>query len=191
MIPYLKNLLELNEDDTIKIIRDKIPFNTLLNWKNQICYLVGASDKVEVCNAKEFNIDKTHMQKWKYALNRLYNSNNKDNTIDDVTYEKELEEIILYIIAKIEKEYVLYQNLLPEINRMFGKEKLKDISLENKEKIIIEMFKLLKADSITANMKFLNRDYSSAFGRKHGKPVDHAIIINKSVTGLRTKQNEF
>ncbi len=188
---YLKNLLELNEDDTIKIIRDKIPFNTLLNWKNQICYLVGASDKVEVCNAKEFNIDKTHMQKWKYALNRLYNSNNKDNTIDDVTYEKELEEIILYIIAKIEKEYVLYQNLLPEINRMFGKEKLKDISLENKEKIIIEMFKLLKADSITANMKFLNRDYSSAFGRKHGKPVDHAIIINKSVTGLRTKQNEF
>ena len=54
---YIKELLNLKNINDVEIVKDKIPFYTLLNWNKQICYLVGATDKVEVCNAKEFKID--------------------------------------------------------------------------------------------------------------------------------------
>ncbi len=192
-IDYLKDLLKLDSNNKIEIIKDKIPFNTLLDWKGQICYLVGATeDTVEVCNAKEFNINKDNMIKWKYTFKRLFSENkNKEKIIDDVSYHVQIDEIIKYIIEKIEKKYELYKDLLPKINKMFGEQELPNTTLENKEKIIKEMFKLLNTSSLTANMKSWNKDYSTAFGRKNKKTINHVKIINKSITGIWVKENEF
>ena len=55
---YIRKLLNLTQEDTIAILKDKIPFNSLIDWDGQICMLVGATDTVEVCNGKEFQIDK-------------------------------------------------------------------------------------------------------------------------------------
>ena len=181
---YLKNLLNADE---IEIIKDKIPFYSLLNWNGAICSLVGATDKVEVCNAKEFNIDKEHMKKWKTSFLRLFN--NKKEIIDDETYSNNLEEILEYIVFKIEKEYVLYQNLLEEMRQMFKINQKEELNIEDKEKAILEMFKLLKCNSASANLKSLGE--SSFFGRKHSRIINHAIIINKSITGLWKKYYEF
>ena len=50
---------------------------------------------------------------------------------------------------------------------------------------------LLKCNSTNANFKFLNSKYSSAFGKKNDRIVDHATIISKSVTGIRESRYEF
>ena len=179
-INYVKNLLDAEEAE---IVKDKIPFNTILNWNEALCSLVGATDKVEVCNAKEFQIDKEHMKRWKKTLVRLFK--NKVDLVENNQYEKDLEEVLQYILEKVEKEYVLYQNLLDEMKQMFKK----DLTCEEKEKAIIEMLKLLKFNSACANLKFLNA--STAFGRKEKRIIDHATIITQSTTGLWYSKYEF
>ena len=181
---YVKSLLNVDEAE---IVKDKIPFYSQLNWNGAICSLVGATDKVEVCNAKEFNIDKAHMKKWKTTLLRLFNT--KKEIIDDITYNENLEEILKYIVLKIEKEYVLYQNLLDEMKRMFKINQETKLNIEDKEKAIIETFKLLKCNSTCANLKFLNA--SSAFGKKDKRLIQHGKIINQSTTGLWKSYYEF
>lgn len=186
---YIKELLNLKNINDVEIVKDKIPFYTLLNWNKQICYLVGATDKVEVCNAKEFKIDKQNMLKWKYTLNKLLNK--KDMNIDDDKYENDLEEIIIYIIDKISTEYFLYNSLIDTIKVMFKYNNVKLLSVSDKEIIVLEMFKLLQCNSVTANLKALDSDYSSAFGRKKGCNIEHAKIINTSTTGIWEYTNEF
>ena len=184
---YLKEKLKVDE---IKIIKDKIPFNTLLNWEKACCYLIGApheENTVEVCNAKEFKIDKEHMKKWQTTFLRLFNK--KENVIDDVNYNANLEEILEYIVSKVEKEYDLYKDKLDEMKTLFKINDSDKLSQEHKEQAIIEMFKLLKSDSICANLKFLGA--STAFGKKNDRIIEHVTIISKSVTGLWEQTNEF
>ena len=201
-INYIKDLLKLNENDRVTIIKDKIPFNTLLNWEDQICYLVGATDTVEVCNAKEFIIDSKHLDKWKYTLSKLLNnqkfsskylSEKLNCSVEDLEniYNNDLSEIVLYIANKVKKEYKLYENLLPSMEEMFKTNNIDSLTMEEKEIIIKQMFNLLKTNSLTANLKGLNSKYSMAFGRKHHKNIPHATIINKSVTGIYEVKNEF
>ena len=186
---YIANLLEIDDYNKITIIKDKIPFYSILDWNGQLCSLVGATAKVEVCNCTQFNISKENQIKWKYALNRLFNCN-KD-LIDDELYNNYLDEIIDYVIEKIEKEYKLYSNLVNELKGYLNKDMLNEISIEIKEKTLLELFKLLKFNSACANLKLLNSQASIAFGKKHGRTIEHATIINKSVTGLRTRRYEF
>ena len=118
---------------------------------------------------------------------RLFN--NKKEIIDDTLYNENLEDILKYIMFKIEKEFVLYQNLLDEMKEIFKINQEEKLNIEDKEKAILEMFKLLKFNSSTANLKFLNS--SIAFGKKHSRIINHSIIINQSTTGLWEQTNEF
>lgn len=201
-IDYIKDLLKLDKNSKIEIIKDKIPFNALLNWEGQICYLVGATDKVEVCNAKEFIIDAKHLNKWKYTLSKLLNNqkfysdalaqklNISENEIDK-KYSENLSEIILYIVEKVKKEYKLYENLIPNMEEMFKTNHINTLETSEKEIIIKQMFNLLKPNSLTANLKQLNSKYSMAFGKKNDRTISHMKIINKSVTGIYEVENEF
>lgn len=188
-IEYIRELLGLTENDKIEVITRKIPFNSLIDWNNQICYLVGASDKVEVCNAIQFKVDKNSMKNFKLMLNRLLNKRN--NCIDDINYNLKLGEFIKYIVFKVDSDYKLYSNLLDDMKMMFCIDNLEFLTLEQKEKVIIEMLHLLKVNSVNANLKFLNSSYSSAFGKKNDRTIEHAIIINRSVTGLKEYRYEF
>ena len=180
---YIRKLLNLTQEDTIAILKDKIPFNSLIDWDGQICMLVGATDTVEVCNGKEFQIDKSNMQKWKYTLRRIFDSKTK-SSIDDVSYSTQLNEIIHYIVDKVEKEYKLYQDLIPKMKEYFCYNDQEKLTIEEREKVIIEMLKLLKLNSSTANLKFLDSSYSMAFGKKNDRIIEQPKIINQSVTGL-------
>ena len=199
---YIRELLKLDNASRITIVKDKIPFNTLLDWEGQICYLVGATDKVEVCNAKEFIIDSKHLDKWKYTLSRLlknqkFSPKYLSKKIDcqeselETIYNKELSDIVIYIVNKVEKEYELYKNLVPDMKEMFKINNIELLTMEEKEIIIKQMLNLLKANSLTANLKGLNDKYSSELGRKKDKTISHATIINKSVTGIYEVKNEF
>lgn len=189
-IKYLKKLLKTEK---LEIIKDKIPFNIVLNWDGQICSIVGATDKVEVCNAKEFKFKSNLEYKWRYSLNRLFN---KKKQIDDETYSKNLSEIIIYVYKKIEKEYKLYNNLLDDLKRYLCIDDLDNLSFELKENILNEIFNLLHCNSKNANFKFLDKYYpnykkSSAFGKKNKRIIMNARIINQSVTGIKESYYEF
>lgn len=196
---YIRQLLALNKNDNYEIIKDRIPFNTILNWGGQFCSLVGATDKVEVCNAKEFHIAKEYLKKWKYTLNKILNQKNipkikneKDEWIPILTqeeYNRQVDDILEYIIKKIETEYVLYQNLISELKSNLYP--LNELEISKKETVIMELFKLLKFNSTNANLKELNEKMSSNFGKKNGRIINHATILNNSVTGIYRSTDEF
>ena len=83
----------------LKNISKPIPFYSLLNWNGQICYLVGASNYVEVVNGKEFKFNKDDMIRYKHSLNRLFNDRKQE--IDVVKYNDDLVNIIEYIIKRL------------------------------------------------------------------------------------------
>ena len=151
--------------------------------------MVGASDKVELCNGKEFQYDKTFYKENKYILNKLFN--NQTQEINDVIYSNGLNKIIKYIIEKVEKEYLLFANLIDSLKEMIDINNINDYSLEQKENIIRQLTKMLNCKSENANFKFLNANYSSAFGKKHGRIISNCKLINKSCTGVKEKINEF
>ena len=191
---YIKKLLNADSNKEIKILSRKIPFYTKINWDGQICYLVGATDKIEVCNAIEFKIDKENMRKWKYSLNKLLNKK-ETSKFNPAEYENDLEEIINYIIKNVETNYKLYNNLIGPMKEYFLQPTL---TLEDKENIIKEMLKLLNTKSNVANLKFLENKkdeknmYSSSFGRKKSiTAIKEFIIINSSVSGIKEYKNEF
>ena len=127
---------------------------------------------------------KTH----KYALKKVYDSK-YTKEIDN--YEQSLDEIITYIVDKIEGRYQLYNNLIDDLKEMIDYKKDENFDIETKENIIKQLFNLLRFNSTNANFKFLNQKYSSVFGRKHNKTIEHATIISKSVTGIRESRYEF
>ena len=180
--------LNLSDNDTFELDSKKIPFYSTFDWEGQICSLVGATDKVEVCNAIEFNFDKNFMKEHKYALKKLYDNKYK---LDIEDYERKLEEIITYIVDKVENKYKLYDNLVDELKNIVNYKNYSELNLEEKENIIKQLMNLLKCNSTNANFKFLNSKYSSVFGRKHSKTINHATIISKSVTGIRESRYEF
>lgn len=186
---YFRRILKLNEDSKCMITSNPIPFYSYLNWDNQICYLIGASNRVEVCNAKEFYYDKKFYKEHKYVLNQLFHQTK--NKINEEDYDGGLNHIIQYIIKKIDTEYVLFQNLIDQLNDIVNLEHLEIYSIKQKEQIIKELTKLLNCKSDNANFKFLSSSYSSAFGKKNDRMIENAIIINKSVTGIKEKQYEF
>ncbi len=183
---YIRNLLNLKPEDSIELVGKKIPFYTLLNWNGQMGYLVGSSDTVELCNAKEFQLTKAESLEYKYMLNRLLN--HRKRIIDDVTYTQKLKDFLKLLIAKIEKEYLLYQNLVSEMKELFFPV-IEEAKIETMENVIIQMLYLLKCNSTCANLKFLGA--STAFGKKNHRIIENATIIHQSVTGIRERRYEF
>lgn len=184
---YIKKLLSLTDDDSYEIVSKPIPFFTKLDWNGQICSLVGATDKVEVCNALELSINKQNMIKYKNTLNRLLNK--KKETIDDVNYEENIKSLIEDIYNKIATTYKLYNNLAEQLRKIIDDNR--NCTLENEEKLAIQLLGLLRCNSTNADLQFLNSNYSKSFGRKKNKTVEHAIVYNQSVTGIKETTYEF
>lgn len=183
---YIRNILNISMNDSYEFTSKPIPFFSKFNWNGQICYLVGASDTVEVCNAQEFNYDKEFFKYHKLALQKLFN--NKNLEINDNIYSNMLDEIIKYIVDKIEKQYKLFGNLIFELKIMINYDNIESNSVENKENIIKQLTKLLNCKSDNANFKFLNNKFSSAFGKKNGRTIEKFSLINLSVSGIYQKE---
>ena len=81
--------------------------------------------------------------------------------IEAEKYESDLDDIITYIVKKLEKEYQLYQDKVSQLKEMIHFSNLHLLTLEQKEKTIIELMCLLKCDSQVANFKFLSDKYRS------------------------------
>lgn len=182
---YLVNLLKLKDNKDILKISSPIPFYSLIEWECGQFYLVGATERgAEIINAKQFKFEKQFLTTHKETLNKLFN--NKKSSVDENVYLRQLDEIIVYLIDKIEREYICFKTLN---DRLKDWVKLLDNNLENKEQFIIEILKTLKCSSIHGNFKFINQ--TSEFGRKKDKSISSCKIYNNSYTGIWSKYNEF
>lgn len=186
---YYRKILNLKESAFIEITCKALPFYSLLNWNGQICYLVGASDKVEVCNAKQFSYSKEFYKLYKHELNHLFNYRNKE--YGDVHYSDSLSEIIIYIVDKMEKEYKLFNNLIDDLKLIVRYKENQNLTIDEKENIVIQLTKLLNCRSDNANFKFLDSSYSSAFGKKNDRIIEDTCVIHLSVTGVKKSNYEL
>lgn len=177
---YYRKLFDLENNDLIRIENIKIPFYSYLIWNDQLCYLVGASDKVEVCNAKQFKYNKEFMKTHKKALNEVFNK--RESNYDE--YQNDLDEIITYIVDKIENDYKLFENLIPELKSIVNYRNYENFTAEEKVNIIKQLTKLLNCKSDNANFKFLSEKYSSAFGKKNNRIIETTKINSFSATGI-------
>lgn len=177
---YYRKLFDLENNDLIRIENIKIPFYSYLIWNDQLCYLVGASDKVEVCNAKQFKYNKEFMKTHKKALNEVFNK--RESNYDE--YQNDLDEIITYIVDKIENDYKLFENLIPELKSIVNYRNYENFTAEEKVNIIKQLTKLLNCKSDNANFKFLSEKYSSAFGKKNDRIIETTKINSFSATGI-------
>ena len=182
---YIRELLKLKQTDEYSFISKPIPFYSKLNWDGQICYLVGASDTVEICNAIEFNYDKNFYKAHKYALQKLFNNKKYEINID--VYSKHLDEIIKYIVDKMENKYKLYNNLIDDLKNIVNYNNIEYNDIEIKENIIKQLTKLLNCKSDCANFKFIDNSYSMAYGKKNDRTITSVKINNLSTSGIHNK----
>ena len=110
------------------------------------------------------------------------------------------------ILNIMEKYYPLYESeleRLKEVNTSGEFNNLQLINLDKKDKskdneitkveVIKEIFKMLKCNSVNANLKKLNKTikFSDRVGRKNSITIKKGTLIYKSPTGLKEKKYEF
>ena len=181
---FIKEHLKLKENDDAMIIKDNIPYETEMIYKNQNVYIKGYSTSHKNCelsNASQLKIRKEYMLKWNNALAYILN-NNKSYEIEAY---KHSDDIIKYLLS-LENEYPLFAKEIIKIKEQLD---FSDLTLQDKQKIIIELFKLFHCNSVNANLKMFG--LSDRIGRLSGYNINDGIIINKSVTGIKESYYEF
>lgn len=175
-----------NNLENIKIIKEIIPFQTMMKYNNQLVYITGAS---ELVNAIQLKISKNDAKKWKYTLNWVLNDRkipeiNKLPILSNEQLENQIEEIIEYLLKQKEK-YPLFTNTLNKFDNI----NIKEYSIELKKQILIELFKLFSANPQNANLSFIG--LTEREGRLNYSSIKHGTIIFKSVTGIKETKYEF
>ena len=182
---YIKEYLCLND---IIILKDKIPFNSLIFFKNQPIYIRGFSCQnrnCEIWNALQLKIQKNKMMEWKKSFNRLFNDKNNHLEYPDIEYKKYLKQIIRFLF-NIKEFYPLFKNTIANIEKKFNIEVL---SIADLEKITKELFKIYQCKESTANLK--EYGLGDRIGRLSGINITKGTIINTSYTGIKENKYEF
>ena len=180
---FIKEHLNIKNDNFI-ILKDKIPFEIEIIFKNQHTYITGYSvnkKNNELCNAHQLKIKKENMIKWSKAL--AYFLNDKIKYEDDAV--KYGNDIISFLLCQ-EKNFPLFSK---EIISIKNKINLENIDLSQKKKLISQLLNLYHCNSTNANLTDFN--LKDRIGRLSGKSIDNGTIISKSVTGLKEAIYEF
>lgn len=180
---FIKSQISLKKDASFNILKNSIPFETELLYKNQKVFIKGYSiecKNCEVSNATQLKIFKNQMIKWKYALHYLLNDK-----------EKYLEEANNYVNEIY--EYLINLDIYPLFKREMDKIKNKidfnNLDIFQKKKIIKELFKMFHCNSTNANLSEFN--LGDRIGRLSGNNITSGVIISKSITGIRESKYEF
>lgn len=178
-----EHLTTINE---INVIKDYIPYESLINYKGQNVYIkgYGVANKVcEVSNALQLKIPVDKAKEWKYVLNKVFNKK-YILEIDDCVLNV-MKEIITYLY----QQKVNYPLFASEISKIKNKIDLDEMNFEELSKIIIELLKIYHCNSVNGNLKEFG--LGDRIGRLSGKNIDSGIYISKSVTGIKESKYEF
>lgn len=171
-----------------KVIKSKIPFDTLLIIKDHPIYIKGygvQNKNCEVSNALQLKFKKEQMLKWKYSIHRLLNDKSNRKKLSDTIYMDNLKEI-LEELYKMKNKYPLFTSSIQKIE---DKIKVDELSIDDLEKIIIELLKLYHCNSVNADLS--KYGLGNRIGRLSGINITNGTIINKSCTGIKGRKYEF
>ena len=174
---YIRKQLKLKENENYSILKDKIPFDSEIVYKNQHVYIKGYSVQKHTCelsNAHELKIKKDLLYSWRFALNYIINDKNQ--------YEDEARKFIvdIYNFLMAVPDYPLFKNIISKIKLIL---QFDNLDLQGQKKIIIELFKLYSCSSVNANLKEFG--LGDRLGRLTGCSITDGKIISKSITGLK------
>lgn len=187
---YIRNHLNLKNDEKLEILKEKIPFESQIDIKGHLVYIKGYSishKDCEVSNAKQLRIEKTLCRRWKYVLNNVLNNKEIYDggiEISELVKRNLAIEIIEYLF-NIKDSFPLFVNSVLKIEENID---LNNLSYDELSKIIIELFKLYHCNSVNANLKQFG--LGDAIGRCRTS-IDGGKFTFKSVTGLRETTYEF
>lgn len=193
---YLNNKKNITEfiseengipQEQISILKRCIPFNSEINYKEQRVLITGNS---ELMNNEQIKIPKEKLKEWKYALNAIFNNKripdkNGKTIMNESELNQQYNEIIDFLIQQ-KKNYPLYSDKLQKIH---DNKIIYNLDLEKKREMIKRIFIMLKASKTNVNLKDIG--LTEREGRITFSNIGHATIINKSVTGLRSRRYEF
>lgn len=172
----------------VDIIKESIPFETLIIYKKHPVYIKGYSIQKKTCevsNALQLKFKKSQLIKWKYALERLLNDKNNYKGYPDSIYKEKLIEI-LNELFNIKENYPLFVNSITKIKEQLC---INNLNIEDLEKIIIELLKLYHCNSENADLSKYN--FGNRIGRLSGINITNGTIINISNTGIWKRKYEF
>lgn len=183
-IEFIKNHLNIEK---FTILKDFIPYESLINYKGQNVYIKGYSLSVkgcEVSNALQLKIPKEKMVLWKHALNYALN---KVNILEEKNDElaKIMQDIIMYLYEQ-KVNYPLFENSIKKIEEHI---KLNELNYEELSQIIKELFKIYHCNSVNGNLK----DYGlgDRIGRLSSNNITEGLMISCSVTGIKESKYEI
>ena len=182
---FIREHLKLKDTDTFEIIKDKIPFETLVLYKKQKCYIKGygiANKVCELSNACQLKISKAFMKKYKELLRKVYKSN-----YDNITSE-DIQDAISFVnyLFNCKKDYPLFEEKISELEINLD---VQNMSFEQLAILIKKVLSIYKCVSSTENFKDLG--YNKDIGRLNGINITNPIFVFTSVTGLYQKVVDF
>lgn len=177
---YIRSELNLKENETYTIKKDKIPFDTKIRWKNQCFYIKGYSNGLELANATQISFDSKAYDDYKYLLNYIFD----EKTIINDSEENKIDELADYIFVKALLYYPIYNEKLLKLQ-----EKYKTLSdLNNKRIFIRELFNMTGTSNTGASFKKFDLiDRMQRLSKQN--PKDNCYIIYESPSGIY--KNEF
>ncbi len=184
---------QLNDIDDIEVIKDFIPYETLINYKGQKVHIKGYSishKNCEVSNALQLKLPSNKAKEWKYVLNKVLNKKNIPIVNDipivsDELLNETMKKIILYLYEQ-KKNYPLFES---EITKIEEKINFNEMNIDELEKIIVQLFTIYHCNSVNGNLKDFG--LGDRIGRLFSKTIDSGIIISTSITGIKESKYEF
>ncbi len=186
---YIKEQLELNDFEKFIIIKDHIPFETFVKFKNHDIYIKGYSvlnKSCEVSNAIQLKINKSQIIRWKYTLNYLLNNKikyeNKKPVISNDDILEQSKEIIEFLYEQKIK-FPFFKGSIEKIENIIN---LSTINIDDAKKIIIQLLTIYKCNSANGNLK--EYGLGDRIGRLSGKDITSGTFKFTSITGIYSKE---
>ena len=199
-IKYLnQRCLLIGSSEVINYKQFKFNKNIQIEYKNLLNYIFNK--KLPSC-IKENG---------KYTFEDYYNIKNKlifneYNELEEYflnQFKKQINDLYKEILKIIKIQYPLFSSEYMKLNMVNESGEFENLIFENNDKnnnqdiskieVILELFKMLKCNSVNANLKKLNKttQFGDRVGRKNSINIKSGTLIYKSPTGLKEKKYEF
>lgn len=182
---YIKEHLCLNDILEFKILKDFIPFESLIYYKGQKTYIKGYSiskKNCELSNANQLKIKKDMMKKIKGTLNKVYKKKCDDvNEEDNINANK-----FINHLYNCKKDYPLFEKEVSKIQNNINIEKC---SFDELKIIVQQLLIIYHCNSKKGNLSSFG--LSDRIGRLSGNNIGSGCLNFKSLTGLKENKYEF
>ena len=190
---FICEQLNLDDESKFNVLKYKVPYEVLINYKNHDVYIKGYSvsnKNCELSNAYQLKISKNNIKKWKYVLNKILNNVSipKSDGLPIINEDIMIEQCI-DIINYLFNQKVNFPLFKREIENIENNINIYSMNFYELSKIITELFKLYHCNSVNANLKEFG--LGNRLGRLSGNNITTGTLKFKSVTGIKEEIYKF